>query len=223
MPSSLQVSKVYEAKRLERRQSIANDGRGGDPGWQLAHILTDFSFPWTKRTLPATEFRALWNDQHLYFRFDVTDMDVVLREGAHAMEKVIGSDRVEIFFSTGPTLNPYYAIEVDPRGEVLDYQATYHRQMDWAWSCDGLVVKTSLMDFGYIVEGLIPGSTFRKLGCLHQDEMGDYLIAGLYRAEFSHDPAGGRVIEDWITWVDPEVATPDFHMPSSFGIIRWGR
>jgi len=120
MPSSDRKSKVYEATRLGDGQSIAIDGRGGDPGWQSAHVLTDFSFPWTKRTPPATEFRALWNGQHLYFRFDVTDTDVVLGEGADAMEKVIGSDRVEIFFSTGPKLNPYYAIEVDPRGEILD-------------------------------------------------------------------------------------------------------
>lgn len=207
--------------RLEHGRSIALDGHGGDPGWQSAHVLTDFSFPWTKRTPPATEFRALWNDQHLYFRFDVTDTDVVMGAGANAKEKVIGSDRVEIFFSTGPDLKPYYGIEIDPRGEVLDYEATYHRQMNWAWSCDGLVVKTSRTDSGYIVEGLIPTDAFRKLGCLHQDEAGDYLLAGLYRAEFSHDPLGGPVIEDWMSWIDPEVALPDFHVPASVGTIRW--
>jgi hypothetical protein len=221
MTSSPRKSKVYEAKRLEQGRSIAIDGRGDDPSWQSAHVLTDFTFPWTKRTPPATEFRALWNEQHLYFRFDVTDTDVVLGTGADAMEKVIGSDRAEIFFSTGPDLNPYYGIEIDPRGEVLDYEAKYHRQMNWAWSCDGLVAETSLRDFGYIVEGRIPISTFRKLGCLHQDEAGDYLLAGLYRAEFSHNTTGGPVIEDWMSWVDPEVASPDFHVPTSFGTIRW--
>ncbi|MFV1969098.1 MAG: hypothetical protein ACC628_27060, partial [Pirellulaceae bacterium] len=62
MPSSAPTSKVYEARRLEKGQSIAIDGRGSDPGWQLAHVLTDFSFPWTNCTPPATEFRALWNE-----------------------------------------------------------------------------------------------------------------------------------------------------------------
>ncbi len=220
MPSSARMSKIYEAIRLEEGQSIAIDGCGGDPTWQSAHPLTDFSFPWTKRTPPATEFRALWNDQRLYFRFDVTDTDVVLGEGASAMEKVIGSDRVEIFFSTGPKLSPYYAIEVDPRGAVLDYEARYHRQMNWDWSCDGLVVETSLRDSGYMVEGLIPKSTLKMLDCLHEDEEGYYLDAGLYRAEFSHDADGGPVIEDWMSWVDPEVASPDFHVPTSLGTIR---
>ncbi|MBI2477124.1 MAG: endoxylanase [Planctomycetia bacterium] len=221
MSTALQKSKVYEAQRLEQGRSLALDGRGGDPGWQSADVLTDFSFPWTARTPPATEFRALWNDQHLYFRFDVTDTDVVMGAGANAKEKVIGSDRVEIFFSTGPNLTPYYGAEIDPRGEVLDYEATYHRQMNWAWSCDGLMVKTSRRDLGYIVEALIPTATFRKLGCLHQDEAGYYLLAGLYRAEFSHDPFGGPVIEDWMSWINPQVALPDFHVPASFGTIRW--
>jgi hypothetical protein len=220
MPSSAGKSKIYEATRLAEGQSIAIDGHGGDPLWQSAHVLTDFSFPWTKQTPPATEFRALWNKQHLYFRFDVCDTDVVLAEGASVMQKVVGSDRVEIFFSTGPELNPYYAIEMDPRGEVLSYQARFHRQMNWDWSCDGLVVKASLKDTGYTVEGMIPKSTFAALDCLHDDEHGSYLCAGLFRAEFSYRADGGPVIEDWMSWIDPKVATPDFHVPSSFGTIR---
>ena len=39
---------------------------------------------------------------------------------ADAMEKVIGSDRVEIFFAPELDLQPYYCLEMDPRGEVLD-------------------------------------------------------------------------------------------------------
>ncbi|MEO2045331.1 MAG: sugar-binding protein [Pirellulales bacterium] len=220
MPSSHRQPNVYHAKRVAEGRSLTLDGCGGDEGWQTAHVLTDFSFPWTRQESPATEFRALWNDHRLYFRFDVTDADVVLTDGAVAMEKVTGSDRVEIFFSTGPNLNPYFALEIDPRGEVLDYEARYHRQMNWAWSCEGLAVKSSLAKPGYIVEGEIPISTFQKLGCLHEDKSGSYLIAGLYRAEFSHDAISGQTIEDWMTWIDPQGASPDFHVPSSFGTIR---
>jgi len=212
--------KVYLAKRLEKEAAITVDGRGVDPSWQSAHLLTDFSFPWSPREPPATEFRALWDEQRLYFRFDVTDADLVLGEGANAKEKVIDSDRVEIFFSTGPNLDPYYGLEIDPRGEVLDYEARYHRRINWAWSCDGLVVKNSLKNSGYLVEGFLPLSTFRKLDCLHQDNQGHYLCAGLYRAEFSHDSGGGPAVEDWMSWLDPKTASPDFHVPESFGTIR---
>ena len=215
------MSKVYETMRLEGAKSLALDGCGSDCAWQSAHVLTDFSFPWTAREPPATEFRALWNEEGLYLRFDVTDADVVLGAGANAKEKVIGSDRVEIFFSTGPRLNPYYGIEIGPRAEVLDYEARYHRQMNWDWSCDGLVAESSLTDFGYLVEGCIPMSTFKNLNCLHRDDQGYYLVAGLFRAEFSHGTEAGPVIEDWMSWVDPEVESPDFHVPSSFGTVRF--
>lgn len=221
MLSPTRVSKIYQAKCLPPGHSISIDGQGQDATWQLAETLTDFSFPWNEQVAPATQFRALWDAQQFYFRFDVTDSDVVLGDGADAMQKVIGSDRVEIFFSTGPQLDPYYCVEIDPRGEVLDYQARFHRQMDWQWTCEGLQVATSLNDQGYIVEGQLLLSTFRKLGCVHQDASGEYLIAGLYRAEFSSPTAtGGPVIEDWMSWIDPQVALPDFHVPSSFGTIR---
>ncbi len=222
MPNKDQKLKIYHAKLLKQRQSISIDGCGRHPSWHVAQVLTDFSFPWSARAPSTTEFRAVWDVQQLVFRFDVIDSDVVLGEGADAMQKVIGSDRVEIFFSTGPELNPYFGIELDPRGEVLAYEARFHRQMNWNWTCEGLVVAASLTDMGYIVEGRIPLATFRTLGCLHRDDSGEYLHAGLYRAEFSHDPGGGPVIEDWMSWVDPQVTTPDFHVPTSFGMIRLG-
>jgi len=31
------------------------------------------------------------------------------------------------------------------------------------------------------------------------------------------------VLEDWMSWVDPQVASPDFHVPTSFGVIHWVR
>ena len=59
--------------------------------------VEQFFFPWTEMEAPETVFRALWDDGLFCFRFEVVDHDVVLGEGADAMEKVIGSDRVEIF------------------------------------------------------------------------------------------------------------------------------
>ncbi|MCA9131969.1 MAG: hypothetical protein KDA45_02395 [Planctomycetales bacterium] len=221
MPPSAPNATVYTARRLPPGPTLTLDGHGGDEAWQRAEVLTDFSFPWSTQSPPATAFRALWNERQLYFRFDASDSDVVLAEGADAMAKVVGSDRVEIFFSSGPELNPYYGLELDPRGEVLSYEARYHRQMNWDWTCPGLVVKTWQHPDGYVVEGSIPSETLRQLGCLHRDAEGDYLIAGLYRAEFSHSPAGGPVIENWMSWLDPQVEQPDFHVPGSFGTIRW--
>ncbi len=101
--------------------------------WSTANCLVDFTFPWEERPAPHTEFRALWSDSHFHFRFDCLDYDLVLGEGNDAKEKVTGSDRVEIFLAPSLDLNPYYGLEMDPRGEGLAYSIRYHRRMNWNW------------------------------------------------------------------------------------------
>jgi len=189
--------------------------------WRQAEVLGDFSFPWTEAEAPQTLFRALWDDRFFHFRYEVVDLDLVLAGGDDARGKVIGSDRVEIFFTTGPELDPYYGLEIDPRGEVLAYKGKYHRMMDWDWECPGLRVWAEENKAGYEVEATIPMETFRHLGCLHSGATGDFLRAGLFRAEFSHGTDGKTVDEDWISWVDPGGETPDFHVPSAFGVLNF--
>ncbi len=189
--------------------------------WLQAEVLSDFSFPWKQVKAPETLFRALWDDENFYFRYEVVDTDVVLGEGANSKEKVIGSDRVEIFFTTGDALNPYYGLEIDPRGEILPYEARYHRQFNWQWSCPGLKVWPKLTEAGYDLEGRIPLQTFRDLACWFEKDGQPFLKAGLFRAEFSHGEGTGSVVEDWISWVDPKVEVADFHLPSVFGVLEF--
>lgn len=217
-----EAKQSYCVRRLGDR-----GGSGGEPLptdlWGQAEVLGNFSFPWTEAEAPQTLFRALWDDRFFYFRYEVVDPDLVLGGGGDAMEKVIGSDRVEIFFSTDPELDPYYGLEIDPRGEVLAYKGKYHRVMDWDWECPGLQVWAEETGAGYEVEAVIPMETFRSLGCLHSGVAGDFLQAGLFRAEFSHGADGKAVDEDWISWVDPGGGTPDFHVPSAFGVLNFER
>ena len=177
-----------------------------------ASVLEDFSFPWLDRPCPVTSFRAVWNEERLRFRFDVEDDDLVLDETGEPHAAALGSDRVELFFATSADLStPYYGAEMEPRGSVYDYQAIYHRKFDDSWCFDGLEFAGEILEGGYLVEGTITLQSLRELGCL----MGSEMIAGVYRAEFSHGPDG--IVQDWISWIDPQVTTPDFHVPSSFG------
>ncbi|MBP6783568.1 MAG: hypothetical protein KA152_07230 [Verrucomicrobiales bacterium] len=177
-----------------------------------ASVLEDFSFPWLDRPCPVTSFRAVWNEERLRFRFDVEDDDLVLDETGEPHAAALGSDRVELFFATSADLStPYYGAEMEPRGSVYDYQAIYHRKFDDSWCFDGLEFTGEILEGGYLVEGTITLQSLRELGCL----MGSEMIAGVYRAEFSHGPDG--IVQDWISWIDPQVTTPDFHVPSSFG------
>lgn len=175
-------------------------------------LLDEFSLPWNERDCPRTEFRAVWNEERMRFRFDVEDEDIVLNDSTDKDTAVLGSDRVELFFAADAELkNHYYGAEMDPRGWVYDYRAKLYRQIDDGWVFPGLSTEGSVNSNGYSLEGAIRIDVLKELGLLESDEM----VTGIYRAEFSHGSDG--IIEEWMPWVDPGTEAPDFHVPSSFG------
>jgi len=182
----------------------------------VAEVLTDFTFPWEKRTAPHTEFRALWDETRLHFRFDCVDDDLVLPNGPTAKDRVLGSDRVEIFFAPDLSLKPYYCLEMSPRGDVLAYEASFYREMNWEWQCAGLQLTTKIEGTRYTVTGSLPLNTLRALKVLKPGSQ--EFITGLYRAEFHHR-ADGTVHSGWMPWVNPKTERPDFHVPASFGMF----
>jgi hypothetical protein len=186
----------------------------GPLDWSRAEALGDFAFPWEPTPPPRTEFRALCRDERLHFRFDCDDPVLVLADGANVKERVLGSDRVEMFFTASLELNPYFCLEMDPRGNVYQYCArTYRRFEDTPW-VDGLDLMANVTATGYSVEGSLPLAVLRSHGVLKRQSR--ELSAGIYRAEFSRNPAGD-VHRGWMSWIDPGTSKPDFHVPSSFG------
>lgn len=185
--------------------------------WTDANLLTDFTFPWEQREAPSTEFRALWDETHLHFRFDCTDEDLVLPDAATAKDRVLGSDRVEIFLAPDLSLKPYYCLEMSPRGDVLAYEASFYREMNWDWQCVGLDLSAHIAGNRYTVTGSLPLDTLRALNVLKPGASS--FFAGLYRAEF-HRRADGTVHSGWMPWVNPQTERPDFHVPASFGVFE---
>ena len=104
--------------------------------------------------------------------------------------------------------------EMDPRGLVYQYRGEFHRKFDPSWNLPGLEVKAEITTEGYRVEGAFILADLVDLGCLADGKM----ITGLYRGEFSH-LGDSSVAQDWISWVDPETPTPDFHVADSFGLF----
>lgn len=185
------------------------------PEWATAEILTRFTFPWENREAPKTEFRALWDETHLHFRFDCQDDDLVLPDGPTAKDRVIDSDRVEIFFAPDLSLKPYFCLEMSPRGDVMPYEARFYREINWDWQCEGLQIDAHIENNHYTVSGSIPLDTLRQLKVLRSREM----HAGIYRAEFHHK-ADASVHSGWMPWVNPHTDRPDFHVPGSFGVLE---
>ncbi len=216
-PDNTMSEKVYDIAYVPDAK-IKIDGRLDEPAWDNANLLSDFTFPWTDAVAPTTHFRAIVDDKNLYFCYRVWDDDIVLVEPYEKPSDSIGEDRVEIVLSCDRQLKKYFATEIDLHGRVLDFQASYHRKFDFSWSWPDLQTAGTLLDDGYTVEGAIPLQTLESLG-LGSLLSGDELIIGLFRAEFSHGP-DGETIEDWISWIPPQVAEPDFHIPSGFGTAR---
>jgi hypothetical protein len=196
-----------------KRYSVKNAGTD----WSQAEALTDFTFAWENRAAPKTEFRALWNETHLHFRFDCQDDDLVLPDGSTVKDRVLGSDRVEIFLAPDLSLKPYYCLEMSPRGDVLAYEARLYREINWDWQCDGLQIEAHIDRNHYTVTGHLPLDTLRALNVLKPGS--HELFAGIYRAEFHRKP-DGSIHSGWMPWVNPQTERPDFHVPASFGMLE---
>lgn len=206
--------KHYSVQKITGDLTLS--GKGQDPLWKKAKVVSDFQYPWEKETPPATTFKALHNADWLYGLFEVQDDNVFVFEKTNHKSEVASSSRAEIFFRIDDKLNPYYCLEMDPVGRVLDYKATYHRKFDigWSWPAGHLILKTERRKDGYTVEFAISKASLRQLGILN----GKSLEAGLFRGD-SFPKSDGEPDFKWISWVKPKSDTPDFHIPSSFGVL----
>lgn len=197
-------------------------GLGATPAWNGAALLSDFCYPWEDDVPRNTVFRAVHGPEWIYFRFEVDDAHVHVETVNNDKSEVIDSSRVEIFFRRDEQLSPYYCLEVDATGRVLDYTGHFHRQFDfqWSWPSGALQVSALPYEGGYHVEMAISKASLKKLGLL--DEESSQLQAGLFRAQCTHTVVA-RDHMRWISWIKPDAPLPDFHIPSAFGVLRLER
>ena len=207
--------KKYPVKKIAADVQLT--GEGADPQWQQAEILSDFVYPWENETPPSTNFRALHNEAWVYCLFDVTDHQVNIRRETDDKWEVAASTRAEIFLRIDDKLSPYYCLEIDPLARVLDYEGHHYRKFNgkWSWPKDGLIVKSHLRSDGYTIEIAISKASLLQLNLLRDNQ----LQAGLFRADCLPTKEG-RPDFKWASWVRPDADTPDFHIPSAFGILE---
>ncbi|THU37089.1 endoxylanase [Niastella caeni] len=208
-------AQTYFVKRVPGNK-MKITGKGDSPDWNKANQLTDFSFPWEVEKAPVTSFAALWDGDWLYCLYQVKDDSVITLVNKNDKLEVGACDRVEIFMTPDSTMTPYYCLEMDATGRVLDYRASYYRKMDysWKWPNEQLIIKTSAIKDGYIVEVAISIQSLKELGLLRNNR----ILAGLFRAERNNLREGKAGLR-WISWLKPNSAKPDFHIPSAFGVL----
>ena len=210
------AAKEYQINHTDQLKSL-NDAQN-EAVWQQAEVLTDFIYPWEKETPPKTDFRALWSDDTLYFRFIADDKDIQLGDNADKDQAVLDSDRVELFFATSPELKPYYTAEMDPKGRTFDAKANYYREVDPSWNWETLQTVGEMTPNGYVLTGKIDLDEFTRLN-LWQDKDKQTLMCAILRGEFSAGEE--KQVRKWISWVKPDSVKPDFHIPSAFGTCKF--
>lgn len=214
------AQKEYWVKNIKGTE-VQVDGMGDDVAWDQATSLTDFVYPWQDEKAPATRFRGLWNNEYFFFLFQVEDGFIHLVDDASLDEEnqAVGSDRVEIFIKNPDNSKPYYSLEMDAGGRLFDSKATFDKKngidRTWDWLEGHLVIQYSMDEKGYTVEGKISLASLKALGVLTDG----VLHAGLYRGEYAALAGTGMGVK-WISWIIPDATTPNFHNPSSFGVLR---
>lgn len=213
---ALHVSaQIYHVKKVPKG-SVQSGYMGSNPAWASAQLLTDFVYPWDSAAAPATSFAALYDGDWFYGLFRVKDDSVITLVKNNNKMEVGASDRVEIFLKKNDSMNPYYCLEMDADGRVLDYNAFYYRKMNypWHWPDGQLIIKASRVKSGYILQFAISIRSLKDLGLLSDGR----LQAGLFRAE-NKGFINGRADLRWISWIRPRSDHPDFHTPSAFGTL----
>lgn len=207
--------KEYKVNSIEK--GLLNiTGKGDDILWNNATELTDFSSPWDSKKISKIIFKALWDSQNFFFNFTVLDSSIHIVKKDDSFHSINDSDRVELFFRPDDSLNPYYCLEMDTEARLMDFIAKPNKDFDfgWNWPKDEIVIKSSVNKDSFTVEGAISIQSLKDFNLIKDNK----IETGIYRAKYSPDQDG--VFEPtWITWVNPNTATPNFHIASSFGTL----
>ena len=215
MLNMTQELKNYKVHLIEKNQ-LEITGKGENNLWNHAVVLTDFSSFWDAATPSKMEFRALWDGVNLYFCFTVFDTIIRIDKKDESIQSIGNSDRVELFFRPDNSLNPYYCLEIDTAARIMDFVAYPNKNFDfeWNWPQGHLEVKSSINDKSYNIEGSISISSLKMLNILNDNK----IETGIFRAKYNEIEK--FIFEPtYISWVDPNTKTPNFHLPSSFGVL----
>jgi hypothetical protein len=205
--------KEYEVKLIEKKQLLIS-GKGDDPLWDSALVLTDFCSPWNDEKQSEIKFKALWDRENLFFNFTVLDATIHLEKSGASVESIGNSDRVELFFRPDDSLNPYYCLEIDTAARIMDFIAYPDKNFDfnWNWPKNDIEVKSSVNAESFTVEGAISIPSLQRFNLIKNNK----IETGVFRAKYNQKEDLGFE-PTWITWINPNTETPNFHIKSSFG------
>ena len=209
--------KTYKVNKVDADHMVIN-GEVNHQLWRKANILNDFSSPWHVEDVEDIQFKAIHDGKYLFVSFKVNDRSLHIDSTDNSKKSVDNSDRVELFLRTDKQLDPYYCFEIDPLARVQDFIARPNKLFDfeWNWPKDDISVKSFISTDYFTVEFAISMASLKRFELIQKDGT---IEAGIFRAKYNQQP-NGQFEPTWITWVDPQTETPDFHTASSFGKLK---
>ncbi len=190
-------------------KEIKVDGVIDEGEWEQAVLIENLKAPWDNNGSDLTKFKAFVSNDYFNFCFQVVE-NTLMTVPFEKELSVASEDRVELFFSSDTSLAKYYCIEIDPKGNILDYSAKYYRDFSENWNFKSKMVATKITGTTYIVEGKISLKELRKLGISFP------FYLGIFRADFKSHKSDDVT---WYSWIRPGSPQADFHIPSAFGIV----
>lgn len=197
-------------------------------GWANAEIAEIKSYMGDKPVhLPKTQVKVLYDDQKIYVYFKVQDQ--YLRAVAEKFQDPVCRDScVEFFFVPGSDLaTGYFNFEVNCGGTFLIYHQTALNENQVKLSEDDIKLIKVEKNMPKIVDPEIKESTewFIKYS-FNIDMLSKYCkvdkpcSGAKWRGNFYK--CGDRTSHPhWITWSEVDSPEPDFHVPTSFGVLNF--
>lgn len=223
LPLGAQSQPQYDIYRAP--SPIVIDGKLDEAAWRQAPSAGDFHFNWWKEgAKEQTVVKLLWDDQNLYLGYYCHDRHI----SATVTERhgpVSRDDCVEVFLSPNPEkVRNYYGFEINVIGTMLNfiradwYKGPFHwepEEVRYRTSFHGLPEKReSPDDDHWILELAIPFTNFEKDAAHTPPLDGDTWRLNLNRA-------GGITNAQYSTWSPVASPKPNFHVPESFGRVRF--
>lgn len=204
------------APRIAVRENRLNIPRGtvtidaAAEDWGDARLLSTLTSAHDRTTRDGTRVALCYDDEKLYFLFEVADSDLVM-EAVENERRIGGQDRVELFFSSDRKMSFYCGAEMAEAG-VLDHGGTFYRKSSMDWNFKTLQYEIERTEEGYLAEGSFDLAELRELNLIGRNGR---IYLGIFRGDKPAD--GGRF--RWFSWVVSErQERPDFHHPYAQGV-----
>jgi hypothetical protein len=221
--ASAQALPSYDIYRAAGRITI--DGQLNERAWRQAPPAGDFHFNWWKSgEREQTEARLVWDDDYLYAAYFCHDKHisakVTERHGPVSLD-----DCVELFVSPNPArIKNCYGLEINAIGTMLGWRKSDDGKTMVRWVPQGLRYRTSFHglavkrdstpDAHWILEMAVPWSSFKD-DAAHTPPRDDD------RWRLNLNRSGGVTNPQYSTWSPVNTPTPNFHVPESFGWVRF--